>query len=335
MSYNFIASDGRAKSRAVPQSALPCDFYITVHFISHLCWRQGCLKFRNVPLFIALVVLWGSNYSVMKVALGFASPSTFLFQQFVISAVVLIPVFLLLWEKFPRDIRTVGGLAVYGLIYTAVNVGQDFGLAGEGSGLSAVIIYTQPLFVLCLAAPFLKEKITDTKILGAVMGFTGVAILFLSKAGSFSLGSGLILFLTAFLWGVSVIYYKKFLCHADPFIAVFLQMVIGTVLLAALDWGMSGLTFPVNTQYVILILYSAAGALALGNVLWLRLLSDEEATTLSSSALLVPAVALLFGWLFLNENFNIESLMGSALTLAGVYLANRAANHSCPNPQST
>lgn len=271
----------------------------------------------------------------MKEALGFASPSTFLFQRFLISVVVLVPVFLALRKRFPRDIGTLGRLSVYGLVYTAVNAGQVFGLAGEGSGVSAVIIYTQPLFVLCLAAPFLKEKITNTKILGAIIGFVGVAILFVNKTGSFTLAYGLVLFLTAFFWAVSAVYYKKFLCHADPFVAVFFQMAFGTVLFTALSLGANGPTFPMNMQYAFLILYSAAGALALGNALWLRLLRDEDATTLSSSALLVPAVALLFGWLFLNESFSLESLLGTTLTLAGVYLANRASSRACPSPQST
>jgi drug/metabolite transporter (DMT)-like permease len=289
---------------------------------------------HNVSLFIALVVLWGSNYSVMKIALNSVSPSTLLLRRFVISVAVLLPAFLILRKRLPRDMGTLGGLTVYGLIYTAVNAGQIFGLAGGSSGISAVILYTQPLFVLCLAAPFLREKITASKILGAAIGFTGVVILFLNKTGSFTLGSILILILSALFWGVSVIYYKKFLCHADPFMGVFLQLVIGSVLFIALSLGMNSFSFPMSSQYAALILFSAAGALGLGNILWLHLLRDEEATTLSSSALLVPAVALLFGWIFLKEPFNLELLLGSALILAGVYLTNLATNRSCPSPQS-
>jgi drug/metabolite transporter (DMT)-like permease len=91
---------------------------------------------------------------------------------------------------------------------------------------------------------------------------------------------------------------------------------------------MNSLTFPTNTQYVTIVLYSSAGGFALANILWLHLLKDEEATTLSSSALLVPAVALLFGWIFLKEPFNPELLLGSALTLGGVCLANLSRNRS-------
>jgi drug/metabolite transporter (DMT)-like permease len=216
-----------------------------------------------------------------------------------------------------------------------VNACQVFGLAGEGSGVSAVIIYTQPIFVLFLAVPFLKERINSTKILGVVVGFTGVALLFLNKTGSFSLDYGLILIATAILWAISAVYYKKFLCSADAFSAVIVQMVIGTMFLAFLNFGTKSIAFPLNVEYSELILYSAVGAMALGNVLWLELLSREEATTLSSSALLVPAVALFFGWLFLRESFGFLTVLGSIFTLTGVTLANLATNRSYPNPQST
>lgn len=223
---------------------------------------------------------------------------------------------------------TLARLAIYGLLYTSVNAAQLVGMVGESSGISAVITYTQPLFVLGLAAPFLNERITTNKILGAAIGFTGVAILLFDQMSSFTLESSLVLLLTAFLWAISVVFYKKFLGLADPFVAVFLQMAIGSVLFIALDIGMGSLIFPANMQYVAIVLYSSIAGLAIANILWLQLLRDEEATTLSSSVLLVPAVALLFGWRLLGENLGIESLLGAALTLGGVFLANLSRNRS-------
>ncbi len=281
-----------------------------------------------MPLFIAVVLLWGSNYSLMKIALGFTSPSTLLLERFLISVVVLFPFFFMFRKKLPRDLGTLAKLTIYCLIYVSMNTAQIVGLVRESSGIGAVITYTQPLLVLCLASLFLNEKITANKILGVAVGFTGVVILFLNAAGSFTFGSSLIMFFAAFLWAVSVIYYKKFLNHVDPFIAVFLQLAIGSVLFTALDLGMNSLTFPTNAQYIAIVVYSSAGGLALGNVFWLHLLRDEEAITLSSSTLLVPAVALLFGWQFLGESLNLESLLGSALTLVGVCLTIFAKNRS-------
>ena len=238
------------------------------------------------------------------------------------------PFSLMFRKKLPRDLGTLAKLTIYCLIYVSMNTAQIVGLVRESSGIGAVITYTQPLLVLCLASLFLNEKITANKILGVAVGFTGVVILFLNTAGSFTLGSSLIMFFAAFLWAVSVIYFKKLLNHVDPFIAVFLQLAIGSVLFTALDLGMNSLTFPTNAQYIAIVVYSSAGGLALGNVFWLHLLRDEEAITLPSSTLLVPAVALLFGWQFLGENLNLESLLGSAFTLVGVCLTNLAKNRS-------
>lgn len=284
------------------------------------------MKSRNIPLLIAVVLLWGSNYSLVKRGLGFVSPSTLLLQRFLVSLAALFPLFLLLRKKLPQDMGSLARLAIYGVLYTSVNTAQLVGMVGESSGISAVITYTQPLFVLGMAAPFLNERITTNKILGATIGFTGVAILFLNQVSSFTLESSLVLLLTAFLWAISVVFYKKFLGLADPFVAVFLQMTIGSVLFIALDLGMGSLTFPTSMEYVAIVLYSSIAGLAIANVLWLHLLRNEEATTLSSSVLLVPAVALLFGWGLLGENFGFESLLGSALTLGGVFLANLSPN---------
>ena len=286
------------------------------------------MKSRNILLLVVVVLLWGSNYSLVKVGLGFVSPSTLLLQRFLISLAVLFPLFLVLHKKLPRDIRTLARLAIYGVLYTSVNTAQLVGMVGESSGISAVITYTQPLFVLAMAAPFLNEGITTNKILGGAIGFMGVAILFLNQMSSFTLMPSFVLLLTALIWAISVIFYKKFLGLADPFVAVFLQMIIGSILFIGLDLGTGSLAFPSNTEYVGIVLYSSIAGLAIANVIWLHLLREEEATTLSTSVLLVPAVALLFGWHFLGENLGLESLLGSALTLGGVFLTNLNRNRS-------
>jgi drug/metabolite transporter (DMT)-like permease len=67
---------------------------------------------------------------------------------------------------------------------------------------------------------------------------------------------------------------------------------------------------------------SSIGALAVGNIIWFFLLKEEEATTLSGSSLIIPAVAMFFGWQILGENFNVASILGSALTIGGICLLN-------------
>jgi len=98
-----------------------------------------------------------------------------------------------------------------------------------------------------------------------------------------------------------------------------------------LGFGTGGFVGSADMTYVGLLIVSSPGALAAGNVVWLYLLKREEATTLSGSSLIIPAVALLFGWWILGESLDSVSVLGCALTLVGVCLVNlRRKNSAAP-----
>ena len=61
-------------------------------------------------------------------------------------------------------------------------IAQTVGLAGESSGIDAVVTYSQPLFVFCLAVPFLGERIVLNRTIGTLIGFLGVVMLFWGNA---------------------------------------------------------------------------------------------------------------------------------------------------------
>jgi drug/metabolite transporter (DMT)-like permease len=280
------------------------------------------LRLRSWLLFALVVLLWGSNWATMKMGLGFVTPVAFVLQRFAVAVLVVFPVFLLLRNRMPKDRTTLVGLVVLCLIFVSLVLAQAVGLSHESSGIGAVLTYTQPLFVFLLAVPFLKEKVTVIKLLGAGVGFVGVVVLSYSGIGSFTFDSVLMMLLGAFLWAVAVVYYKKYLSHVDALITHFLQLAVGVLPLLLLNSTINGFTLPMDPVFAGILLYSSIGALAVGNIVWLYLLRQEEATTLSASTLIIPAVALIFGWQLLGESLTVESLVGALLTLAGVCLVN-------------
>jgi drug/metabolite transporter (DMT)-like permease len=258
----------------------------------------------------------------MKTGLGFVSPTTFVLQRFIVSAVALSPILLLLRKKVPHDRGTLGKLVLLGLINVSSITAMNVGLVNESSGLGAVLSYTQPLFVLCLAIPFLKEKITKMKLLGATIGFIGVVILFRSSMTPLTFNSALIMLLGAFLWAVNTIYYKKCLVKLDPLVANFFQLLVGAFPLIILSIVTNSFILPRDAAYTWIVLYNSVGAIAVGSTVWFFLLKEQEATVLSSSAFIVPVVALLLGWQLMGEDFDAESVLGSALVLLGVIIVN-------------
>ncbi len=258
----------------------------------------------------------------MKVGLSYVPPVCFVLHRFILSTIALSPAFVFMHRKIPRDGPSLLKLLVLCVINAFGIIATNIGLVEESSGIGAVLTYTQPFFVFCLAVPFLKESVTVVKVLGTAVGFLGVVILSLNSIGSFTLNSTFMMILGAFLWAVTVIYYKKLLSHVDPLITSFFQLSVGIIPLAALSFVTGGIVVPRDLNYLWIILYASIGASAIGWTLWLLLLREEDATVLSGSSFIVPMIALIFGWWILGEHIQVRSVVGSVLILAGVYLVN-------------
>jgi drug/metabolite transporter (DMT)-like permease len=258
----------------------------------------------------------------MKTSLTFVSPLNFLRQRFFFAALALSPILLFNYRKLPRDRRTFEKLLIFSFINVPSFVATLVGLANEGSGMASVLTYTQPLFVFALAIPFLNEKVTSSRVLGGMLGFVGIVVLSFRALGLFSLGSTIILLLGALLWAVANVYYKKYMTQTDPLFANFFQLLVGTVALSVLCLCINDYFFPINLTYLSTMLYASVGALSVGWTIWLLLLRSEDATILAGSSFLVPLIALFFGSILLAEGIDLQSALGSALVLMGVYLVN-------------
>lgn len=283
-------------------------------------------RLRNWLLFFIVVLIWSSNWAVMKSGLSYVEPLTFVFHRFFFSSLFLSPSIIILSGRIPRKRGDLARLLLLGVINTSGILSTNIGLAGEKSGLSAVVTYTQPLFVFCMAIPFLNERAKISKIVGVLIGFLGVVVI--SLRGKMLLdnltSSILFLLLGAFLWAVSIVYYKRFLSHLDPIMVNIFQTSFAALLLGLPLFSSGGLIFPASTDYLLKVLYASIGASAIALTIWIHLLREEEATVLSSSSLIVPMIALFFGWLLLEETVELQALIGAVLVIFGVYLVNRA-----------
>jgi drug/metabolite transporter (DMT)-like permease len=261
----------------------------------------------------------------MKNGLKTTGPFTFVAQRLILAFLALAPFSIFLRKRIPRDKDTWLKILVLSLIHVVNISSTNIGLVGEESGTGAILTYTQPLFVFCLAVPFLKEKVNAKKILGIVIGFLGVAFLYLGKDLSFATvyRSGFFLLFGAFVWAVMIVYYKKFLSHVDPILVNLVQFAIGAFILSILSFALGEFTLEMTGDYLLIVLYLAIGASAIASTIWIFLIKDEEATVVSASSFVVPMIALIFGWIFLQETIEIGSTLGFILILAGLYLVNK------------
>ena len=131
---------------------------------------------------VLLVLAWGSTFAAVKIGLESAPPVLFGGLRSVLGGAVMVA---LAFARSGRPSLRDCWLAY--AVLTLLNVVlfftlQTLAILELPSGLAAVLIYLQPVLTGVLAAPLLGESLTARKVVGLLLGFTGIVVV---SAGAF------------------------------------------------------------------------------------------------------------------------------------------------------
>lgn len=280
-----------------------------------------------VLAFVLLVVFWGSAFSAIKVGLGYSPPVLFAGTRTLLCGVAMTLV-ALVWGgevNFRRD------WPVY-LLLAALNVVlfigfQTFAILYMPSGSAAVVIYLQPILVGLFSFLILAEPLSVAKIVGLLLGFSGVVAV---SAGSFfgaSLGTpaGVAFGVaSALCWALGTVYFKKYGERLSTLWSIAVPFSLGGMVLTGLGLALepfSGISW--TGAFVASWLYTGLVGTGLAWILWLGLVRAGEASRVAAYVFFVPLVSVLLGALLLDENLSPSLVVGAALVVSGIHLVNR------------
>ena len=129
------------------------------------------MRFRHVLLALLVVVIWGCNFVVIKLALRDVSALTLCAARFMLAA---LPIFFIPRPKVPLTSVVVYGLFTFILQFTLLFIALKSGIS---AGLASLLIQSQVFFTLLLAVTLLKEKPSRWQVLGALIAFGGIAMI--------------------------------------------------------------------------------------------------------------------------------------------------------------
>jgi O-acetylserine/cysteine efflux transporter len=287
------------------------------------------LKDRRFAIlaFALLVLFWGSAFATIKISLSYSPPILFAgLRTLLCGATVALAA--LAWGKKANLRRD---WPVYLLLSTFHAAGfmvlQSLAILYMPSGSAAVVIYLQPILVGLLAFLILGEPLSVTKVIGLLLGFSGIVAV---SAGSFfgaSLGTPLgVVFgvASAVSWALGTVYFKKYGERLSTLWSVAMPFVIGGVFLTGLVLVLEPFSaISWNGTFVASWLYTTLVGTALAWMLWLGLVKAGEASRVAAYVFFVPLVSILIGALFLDESLSPSLLVGAALVVSGIYLVNR------------
>lgn len=198
------------------------------------------------------------------------------------------------------------------------------------AGLGAIIGAIFPLWIVVIGLFTSKEKIPSKAILGLLLGFGGVCIIFYDHLHAFlnpQFRWGILLSVTAtWTWAIATLYTKKQALNFNPYFSLGLQMIISSIVLYSFSsaTGRAVAITAIPWQSWAAIAYLVIFGSLIAFIAYLYALQHLPTEQTSIYAYINPMVAVLLGWLLFNENLSIFIVVGGLVTLLGVYLVNKA-----------
>jgi drug/metabolite transporter (DMT)-like permease len=280
-------------------------------------------------LFLLLGFLWGSSYLFIKIGVDAGlRPFTLVTLRLLIGFLLLAVVVAAARQQLPRSRRMYGHLAVMGVSNIALPFCLiTFSEQSVDSSLAAVLNGAVPLFVIPIAALFLRdEAITANRVIGLLVGIIGVAVLVgfdPAQLGRNDLVAELALIGATISYAAGTVYARRFVHGLRPMIPALFQVGFGMLVAAALTLTFERpLSFPADASAVLAVVW--LGLLGSGSayLVFFRLLHDWGATRTSLVAYLLPVYGIILGALVLSEPVDARLLIGTLLIIAGVAVVN-------------
>lgn len=282
-------------------------------------------------ILVVLGAIWGASYLFIKIGGAEIPPLTFAALRTLIAGLVLIPVILIQREKFPaRDSGVWKWLAAMGLLnsvipYTLITWGETH----ISSGLAAILVGAMPIFTVILAHWLTHdEKLTPMRLIGVLVGFAGVVILFLPDLQlrmQQNLAGGLAVVIAAVSYAFAATLARRHLKEQSSTIVAMSQLLIAAIILVPFSLLLDqpfGLR-PTPAALGSLVALAVMGT-AIAYVMYYWLVANVGATRTSLVTYVSPVIAVFLGALLLNERLDWTTFVGLIAIIAGVAIVTRS-----------
>jgi drug/metabolite transporter (DMT)-like permease len=278
-------------------------------------------------LFLALGFMWGSSYLFIKFGVESLTPLTLIAGRLGIGFAFIATVVAIAREPLPREPRMYGHLLVMAL----VNIVIPFWLItwaeqSVESSLASILNSTVPLFVIVIAALVLHdEPITVNRLVGLVIGFTGVVILTGRGLGTSeaNLTGELALVGSAIAYAIGNVYARRNVHGLRPMIPALFQVGLAFAIVLVLALALEHpWTLHPTTGSVLSVVWLGLVGSGMAYLVYFRLLRGWGATRTSLVAYLLPIVGIVLGVAFAGESVDARILLGTGLVIGGVALVN-------------
>lgn len=274
-----------------------------------------------------LCALFGANAVAIKVSLAGLGVFTTAGLRFFVAAITLFFWAMLTKKTLVIQRKQIGQLMIIGVIFfTQLSLfyfGQSKTTASHGTLIANVL----PFFIMILAHFYLPgDSISLKKIVGLILGFCGVVVLFLDTATltTEALQGDLTILMAVLVWSCNVIFTKKVILGFQPIQITFYPMLFSSVAFLICGFFFDGeMIRHIDRSVIISLLYQTFVTATFGMLAWNSMIRKYGATALHSFVFIMPISGVFLGVLVLDEPVTLSLIASILLVVVGLIVVNR------------
>jgi len=302
----------------------------TISVLNPLAMRKRGTRTKAIFALVLVCFFWGTTWIASKEGVRHMPPLQMAGLRQLAGGLCYVLFFLIKGERWPQGKEWRSIIILCFLNFFLANGFSTWGVKYISAGLGSIIGAIFPLWLVVIGLFSAKTKMPAKAILGLLLGFSGVCIIFFEHLEDFfnaDFRIGIFLSLIAtWGWAFGTIYTKSHAARFNPYFSIGLQMIVSGLALTGISYTaadtISFTSIPWQSWAAIGYLVVFGSVIAFIAYLFaLQNLSTEQA---SLYAYVNPIVAVLLGWLIFSESLTVFIAIGGLVALMGVYLVNMA-----------
>lgn len=290
------------------------------------------IKLKHWLTLIALSLVWGSSFILIKKGLDFFTPIQVGALRITFAGLFLLPTSIKHIHLLPKKgfhwlfLTAVVGSFIPMFLFPIAEVHLDSSIAGILNALMSI-------FVIVLGVIFFKYKTHLGEVIGVLLSFIGVVLLLQTPGGEAAVDSNwfyhLLLIIAAMMYAYSGLLTQKYMGNIPPLVwTAFIELVLlvpALIVLISTGFFQFIIDNPQSIKGIGFVFLLALFGSALANIFYYKLIKETNATFASSVSLLMPLIAFCWG-LFDGEVLGVPQIIGGVLIVAGLYFGEKKFN---------
>ncbi len=280
------------------------------------------MKAKDVVDLVLLAAVWGASFLFMRMGAPEFGPIALVQLRMLIAVLFLIPILMLRvgFNEVPGNWKA---LTVLGFLNSAIPfLLLTYSTLYVSAGFSSIFNATAPLWGAIVAWVWLSERLPTVGVVGIVIGFVGVAVLAGDAENLASPGSTLAVVAAlggAFFYGIGANYARRYTKHLNSLTIATGSMLFPAILLTPFAIVYWPEVQPSLRAWMAIVAMGVAST-GFAYILYFRLIANVGPTRAITVAYLIPAFAVIWGALILDESVTALMIVGCLIIFLGTAL---------------